>query len=452
LVKKEASHMRLGLGPVKKGDRVLIVTLPDQDKYVAEAVTQVLMEEGAQQVDFVYPDDFGKQAVKHSVEDGWKEMEMMEQGIASGALTDVDLVTGLGLCVALNKYLDQHQEYTSAYCDIGGRNAFRAMSKNNIDRFKGFWPFNNWEEFLSEQWAFPDEVWTEMERKILEAIGKACKVRITDPEGTHLEFPVTIEQAKRWQLYAWLSGHLLMEPLMATASELWGIPKVNPQVAPVFNNVNGVLAGCANHCGYFPRIELYFENGLLVEAKGGGKYGDDIREMMKRYQNLQWPGYPGKGFFWFCDCALCTAVKAFRRKSDRLNSYWIYPNIAERTRAGVLHMGMGVRRHGKEFDKFVMENKLPTGHIHVHNYFPTYEIKLWGSDYWYKVIDKGYITALSDPDLLAITSKYGDPNKVLAYDWIPPLPGINCEGDYLQDYAKDPAAYLKKRESENKTI
>ena len=452
LVKKKSEHIRLGLGPVKNGDRVIILTLPDQDKYVAEAVTQTLIEEGAQQVDFLYPEDFGKQAVKHSVTDGWKEMEMMDQGIASGALTDVDLMTGLGLGAALDKYLDKHQEYTSAFFDIGGANTKKAMSKDNISRFKGFWPFNNWEEYLSEQWTFPDEVWTEMERQILEPIGKASKVRITDPEGTDLEFSLTIEEAKRWQLCAGLSGHLLMEPLMATVSEVWKIPKVSPEVPPVFNNINGVLAGCANHCGYFPRIELYFQNGLLVEAIGGGKYGDDIRNTMQRYQNLQWPGYPGKGFFWFCDLALCTAVKAFRRKSDRLNSYWIYPNIAERTRAGIIHLGMGVRRHGKEFDKFVIENKLPTGHVHVHNYFPTYEVKLHGTDHWHKIVDKGFITALSNPDLVALTSGYGDPKKLLSYDWIPPLPGINCEGNYLQDYAKDPAAYLKKREDQNKPI
>jgi len=34
----------------------------------------------------------------------------------------------------------------------------------------------------------------------------------------------------------------------------------------------------------------------------------------------------------------------------------------------------------------------------------------------------------------------------------PPLPGINCEGDYLKDYAPDPVGYLKKRLDENKPI
>ncbi len=45
--------------------------------------------------------------------------------------------------------------------------------------------------------------------------------------------------------------------------------------------------------------------------------------------------------------------------------------------------------------------------------------------------------------LRALATQYGDPDELLSYDWIPPLPGINFEGDYLKDYAPDPIAYLK---------
>ena len=41
------THGRAAMGPVKKGDRLLIVTLPDQDPYVRDAVRQALIEEGA---------------------------------------------------------------------------------------------------------------------------------------------------------------------------------------------------------------------------------------------------------------------------------------------------------------------------------------------------------------------------------------------------------------------
>ncbi len=173
---------------------------------------------------------------------------------------------------------------------------------------------------------------------------------------------------------------------------------------------------------------------------------------MDKYKDVHWPGYPDKGLFWFCDCALCTAVKSFRRTSDLFSSYWRIPNAAERYRAGIFHLGMCSRRHFREHRQYAKENNVPLGHIHVHNYFATFEIKLRGTDYWYKIVDKGRLTIMSDPKIRALATKYGDPDELLRYDWQPPLPGINCEGDYLKDYAADPAAYLKKRMKEGKSI
>jgi hypothetical protein len=51
LVRKQ--HGRAAMGPVKKGDKLLIVTYPDQDKYVKDALIQALKEEGAEKVDFI---------------------------------------------------------------------------------------------------------------------------------------------------------------------------------------------------------------------------------------------------------------------------------------------------------------------------------------------------------------------------------------------------------------
>ncbi len=115
-------------------------------------------------------------------------------------------------------------------------------------------------------------------------------------------------------------------------------------------------------------------------------------------------------------------------------------------------MGVGSRRHFRDHRQYGKEHNLPLGHIHVHNYFVTFEIKLQDTDYWYKVVDKGRLAALDDAKIRALAVKYGDPDEVLSYDWQPPLPGINCEGDYLKDYAPDPLGYLKKRMKENKPI
>jgi len=437
---------------VKEGDKVLIVTVPDQDQYVAEAVTQALMEQGAKKVDFIYPQQLiGRDPDTFSVEDGWREVELLKEGKASGTL--VDLLTGLGLGEATRKYLDEHPEYTAVFIDVGGGNSRRAL-REHADKFRGGWHFNNWEWLLSRASAFPLEVWDEIEKRTVEPIGKASEVRITDPEGTHLEFSLTAEEAKRWQFYALYHGHLRLSVLHATAGENRERMGEALDAPPVFPKVTGVLAGTSNHCGFFPRIETYFERDRLVEVKGGGRYGDEIREMLDRYRDVHWPGYPDKGYFWFCDTALCTVVAAFRRKSDMFNSYWLYPNLPERTRAGVFHLGFGSRYYStaREFSEYAQKHNLPRGHIHVHNYFDTFEVKLQGTNYWYKIVDKGWMTAMDDPEIRALAARYGDADKLLSYDWIPPLPGINCEGDYLTDYAPDPVAYFKKRIKENKPI
>ncbi len=446
LARKE--HGRIAMGPVRKGDKLLIVSLDDQDKYVREAITQALKEEGAQQVDFLYEHQLsGGEPRLFDVAQGWKEADTIENAPwdMSGSLFYTDLSGNL------YKFLQEHPEYTGVFYGLGGRQNLRYQLREYRDKFRGCWLFNNWEEFLSRTWVFPDELEVEIERRIIAAMGKAAAVRITDPEGTHLEFPLSADEAGRWEANAWDPGHLLMDPFQATTEECARRP-VAPEVAPVFLDINGVLAGTANHMGYTPRIQLYFARGRLVKVEGGGQYGDIIRELMDKYRDVHWPGYPDKGFFWYCDSALCTVVKAFRRTSDMFQSYWRLPNITERNRAGIFHMGFGSRRHGKDYLKYAGEHHLPMGHIHVHLYFATFEIKLRGTDYWYKIIDKGRPTAMDDPEVRALAVQYGNPEELLSFDWVPPLPGINCEGDYRRDYAPDPVAYLKRRLKEGQPV
>lgn len=446
LVKKQ--HGRTAMGPIREGERLLIVTLPDQDELVREALTQALKEEGAERVEFIHEHEVsGTQPRVFNVTDGWKEADTVENTPwdMSGSLFYSDLSGGL------RRYLTDHPEYTGLLYGLGGRNHLRFQLKEHSDKFRGCWLFNNWEEFLSRAWSYPDEIEHELERRIIEALSNASEVRITDPEGTHLEYPLTAEEAHRWRMTAFNPGHLLLDPFQATSQEGSKIP-VSPDVPPVFRKINGVLAGTSNHMGYIPRIELHFEDGRLLDVKGGGRYGEMIAEMNERHRDVHWPGYPGKGFFWYCDCALCTVIKAFRRQSDMFQSYWRLPNITERNRAGVFHMGIGSRRHGDAYLKYAKENNLTTGHIHVHVYFATFEIKIRGTSYWQKLIDKGRPTFLDDPDMRALAVKYGDPDELLSFDWVPPLPGVNCEGDYWKDYAPDPTAYLNRRVKEGKPI
>ena len=56
----------------------------------------------------------------------------------------------------------------------------------------------------------------------------------------------------------------------------------------------------------------------------------------------------------------------------------------------------------------------------------------------FRLIDKGHLTLLDDPEIRKIAAKYGNPDEILKEKWVPAMPGINVPGDYMADYAKDP--------------
>jgi hypothetical protein len=61
-----------------------------------------------------------------------------------------------------------------------------------------------------------------------------------------------------------------------------------------------------------------------------------------------------------------------------------------------------------------------------------------------KIVDKGHLTALDDPEVRSLAGKYGDPEDILSEEWIPAIPGINYPGNYMDDYGKDPTEWVTK--------
>ena len=447
---------RTAMGTIEEGDCILVLSLPDQDEYVERAIMQACEVEGADMVRFLYPEELtGETHGKSTVEEGWREAEMFENGIASGSPETADLASGLNIAGPLREFLDDHPNYNKIYWDIGARSQKASVLERHSHKFKNNWQFNNWEEFQSRTWDLPDELLIEIERKIIDVLGDIEEVTMTDPQGTDLRFELTPDEAARWQMTAWQSGHLYMDPLQATCvGECRGGCRdeqnqpifLSQEAPPVFGGATGTISGTANHAGFFPHMDLTFEEGKLVRVEGGGEYGRRIEALREKYENVHWPGYPRNGFFWHCDTALCTLPKAFRRTSDMFESSWRFPNLPETTRAGVIHFGFGSRRHYiEEHLDYAAKNNLPLGHIHVHNYFVTMDMKRRSTGDWNRIIDKGRLTALDHPDIRSLATKYGNPDDILSYDWVPPIPGVNCEGDYEQDYAEEPVRYLRSR-------
>ncbi len=57
------------------------------------------------------------------------------------------------------------------------------------------------------------------------------------------------------------------------------------------------------------------------------------------------------------------------------------------------------------------------------------------------VIEHGRLSAYDDPEVRDLAATFGDPDLLLADDWIPDIPGITVAGSYA-DYARDPAAHV----------
>jgi hypothetical protein len=65
-----------------------------------------------------------------------------------------------------------------------------------------------------------------------------------------------------------------------------------------------------------------------------------------------------------------------------------------------------------------------------------------------KLIDKGHLTTLDDPEIRNLAARYGNPDEVLREAWIPAIPGINVDGSYSRDYAGDPGSWIAKEHQE----
>jgi hypothetical protein len=208
---------------------------------------------------------------------------------------------------------------------------------------------------------------------------------------------------------------------------------------PGVDAINGVIAGTMNHVGPYPRITMQVRDSKITSIEGGGTFGDKLRALDEKTQNIQYPGYPGPGLMWLFEVSIGTNPKVHRPRKNYLSG-WIC-GIYERMRSGVIHLGFGsIITSAQEIEAAKAGH--PTGHWHVHLNFPTVTIETVTGE-TIKVIDEGRLCALDDPEVRTVAERAGaDPDIWLQEDWIPAVPGLNCEGSY-ETYAADPTKWTK---------
>src|SRR5262249_23305055 len=212
--------------------------------------------------------------------------------------------------------------------------------------------------------------------------------------------------------------------------------------------VSGVIASTDNHAASHPRMEIHVRDGRLADIKGGGLYGELFR-LLYNYpgmNELTWPFFQKPGYWWLYEAGLGTNPKYFKHPTEVLRG----GNGSERNVGGVIHWAFGTEaqtgpdkpgERAPETLAFAREHNVPPGHVnHNHNLLPTYQVRIRGTGQWETLINHGHMTALDDPEVRALASRYGNPDEVLRQDYVPALPGITMAGNY-DEYARDPGAY-----------
>jgi hypothetical protein len=302
-------------------------------------------------------------------------------------------------------------------------------------------PWTTGEAFPSAR--FPREIWDAVEASAWDLVwnkGRGGKVRITDPEGTDVSFTLfdeyyNLERYKETNSFPFFGekpafGHLFARPTPPLYSR-----KVD---------ATGIVAGTTNHfsCPY-PAIKAYIESGKVVSVEGGGKYGDAWREILEATRDIQYPMYPEKGMFWWWEAGVGTNPKMLRPTNAFVLSGC--GTTFERLRSGVVHFGLGTMPMSLS-ERWAQQAGVPYGHLHIHVLNCTYEITCKDGTRL-NLIEKGHLTALDDPNVIKVASKYGNPKELLKEEWSAPMPGITKPGDYWKDYAPDPLGWLKSHET-----
>lgn len=412
-------------GNVSKGDRVLIAVSNLHDRDVVDGISNSLKAKGASYVDVITYDEGPDHEMTFDDEikrimrnvPYWKQprwYDYQERILNYARENDYDMVLH-GRGGPMPKSDNTGKPYPFA------PKKFEAI------------PWSAKDVFLQKFTVYPPKLLYLINLKAWNKIykqGRGGKVRISDPEGTNIEYTLN---EKYYNRSLDERGGFGPRPNLG---HLFGYP-TPPLIKE--DDVVGEVKGTISHITKpFKPITVSVESGRIEDIKGGDQYGEAWRDLVAKTADTQYPEFPDKGLFYLWEIAIGTNPKVRRPDNSLMLSSGGYE--IERSRSGIIHMGFGTRWSGPS-EKWAGKNGHLYGHLHVHLMFPTFEVTTTKGE-TVKVIENGRLTALDDPEVRDLAKKYGDPDELLSEDWIPQIPGINTEGKY-EDYAKDPADWIR---------
>lgn len=405
---------------IKPGEKVLLVEKSTDDPAVTEALISAMHEIGAH-IDIFHVDILDRPL---TYIDEFRGMMYNVAGIEPDPMFD--------LWRSRIRWLEdvaQREGYSLLIQGEGGK-----LPDLDGVRYEGI-PWYHRITFPAAGYPWP--VWdliNEVAWKPIWEQGRGGRARITDPEGSSLEFGLREEH--------WTAEHYESRNARRRFESKYYLGHLYGHPTPPYDagTATGVIAGTLNHYGRpFPRAEAVLEEGRLVELRGGGEYGEFWRELMDTTKNIKYPEYPGEGLFWLWECAIGTHPKMVR--PPVAFSLAGHAAMFERLRSGYIHFGIGTA-HNNPSELWAREQGHPYGHVHIHQLFPTYTLITRAGEE-IPIIERGRLVALDDPAVRRKAEEFGDPDDLLSEAWIPAMPGVTVEGDYERDYAPDPAAWIE---------
>lgn len=470
---------RSPLGNIAPGETVHVFLTADQDPKVWDAIQRAWGERGVKAVAVpgwewsgMTREDYEARAARNKMDgsSGWKEFGVFEQAYVrflpqavqkefADPMTTTAMMGGLDMRttdkmaglehpkIGTNKlelFLDSRPDIQRFFAFAGGGPFVRrAIGARHASKFRGNWIYFTRFDLQSHASAFPSDLWRLIDEEIVRPISYIAEGTFRDPQGTRLHWLLTPEQSQIWEiesgLHSYAPGHLNIYPAGTHAT--W---------------TEGVLAATGNHAAYYPQMIVHItEHGRVASVQGGGKAGDLFRALLENplLKDAKFPSSSENGYWFLAQDGLGTNPKLVRNMDFLINGSIEMPNLSERDRAGIQHFSFASPvgpnpdpdpTTSKQDLAYAQSLNLPISHTaHMHVYFGTAKWKLRDTGEWMTVLDRGRLAAFDNPEVRALASRYGDPDVIFSYDWIPSLPGVNVPGNYDKDFAPDPWSWIK---------
>ncbi len=428
---------RSPLGKVQSGQRVHVLFQYGQDRNVWEAIRLAWAERGVEGVPVGAWELLGTTEAEYNAhvqknllhgDEAWQELGVFRPVYQPFFAPDVRFKAAYTSAVLRRDvvaFLDRRPDIQLLFAGTGGD--WRTPLKHHAPKFLGHWIYSKRLDLLSKSTEFPGDLWNMVDDKIVKPIPHVLEGSITDPEGTRLHWRLTPEQTKLWASRIGSNGHLNIYPPPVHAT--W---------------TERVLRASANHTGFYPSMTVTLDaHGRVDTIEGGGRTGELFRQLVEnpKMKHAKFPTAPESGYWFLTQDGFGTNPKFVRDVELLMSGAGNVGNLSERNRAGVQHFSFSypARNDDPEDVAYAKAAGIPLDHTaHMHVYFGTVRWKLADTGEWITVSDNGNVKVFEDPEVRALAAKYGDPNLIFRYEWIPAVPGVNVPGDHERDYGADP--------------